>query len=267
GLSAFMPFRAQTKLSAAKHALLKGGLNKTLGGALGVQIICWVGYARQAHQYWRSVMGQIDKWDFNDQELNAKTQLVNRQKSALNLEVLEIDKAGCNGLFLDKKNGEIRASLAECECKDFNYSGNSPRKSFSPCMHIYRLAIEMELMEPVYFDSRERMRREENKMLQEKKKDPSQWGEWSFTLHFYNPQKKRQASAYDMASEIHDIDKVSKSGLIHGYNTFLNSCTCPDFRDRKLPCKHIYCLALLLGEQLELSQSEYENYKEEGSFY
>lgn len=69
-----------------------------------------------------------------------------------------------------------------------------------------------------------------------------------------------------MKNEPHDINIHNKSGLIHEYDTTLSTCTCPDFRERKLPCKHIYCLALLLGERLEISQSEYENYKEEGYF-
>ena len=32
------------------------------------------------------------------------------------------------------------------------------------------------------------------------------------------------------------------------YETTLNSCTCSDFQKRQLPCKHIYKLAMILGE-------------------
>ena len=211
-------------------------------------------------------MGELGKWDFGDQEINTKTQQVNRQKSAIKLKVIELDKAEGTGVFWDKRNGEVKASLTSCECNDFNFSGKSPRKTFAPCMHIYRLAIEMELMVPVYFDSKEKKRREEIKFLQEKRKDPTQWGEWNFKIHLYNVQKKRQASAYDIKDESHSINMGYKSGVIHGYDTTLGTCTCPDYMERKLPCKHIYCLALLLGEQLEITQSEYENYKEEGYF-
>lgn len=211
-------------------------------------------------------MGELGKWDFSDQEINAKTQQVNRQKSAIKLKVIELDRAKGTGVFWDKRNGEVKASLTVCECKDFNFSGKSPRKTFAPCMHIYRLAIEMELMVPVYFDSKEKKRREEIKLLQEKRKDPTQWGEWNFKIHLYNVQKKRQVSAYDIKDESHNINIGQKSGVIHGYETTLSTCTCPDYMERKLPCKHIYCLALLLGEQLELTQSDYESYKEEGYF-
>lgn len=211
--------------------------------------------------------GKLNQWDFSDQELNTKLQQVNRQKSALNLKIIDFDKDAGTGVFWDKKNGEIKATLEECGCKDFNFAGRSPRKKFAPCMHIYRLAFEMEILKPVFFDSRESARRAEIKLLQEKRKDPSQWGEWKFTIHFYNIQRKRQVRAYDMENEHHKINKQQKNGMIHGYNTTLNTCTCPDFKERKLPCKHIYCLALLLGIPLETTPSEYTNYKNEGYFY
>lgn len=115
-------------------------------------------------------------------------------------------------------------------------------------------------------DKKESERRERIKLLQEKRNDPTQWGGWNFKIHLYNVQKKRQVSAYDMEHESHNISKTQKCGKIHGYDTTLETCTCPDYRERKLPCKHIYCLALLLGEQLEISQSEYQNYKDEGYF-
>ncbi len=211
-------------------------------------------------------MGNVSQWDFSDQELNTKTQQVNRQKSALNLKVIDFDINAGTGVFWDKKNGEVKANMEECECRDFNFTGKSPRKKFAPCMHIYRIAIEKEILEPTFFDSRETARRAEIKLLQEKRKDPSQWGEWNFKIHLYNVQKRRLVSAYDMENESHEINNQQKNGVIHGYDTTLNLCTCPDFRKRRLPCKHIYCLALLLGIPLEISHSEYINYKNEGSF-
>jgi len=166
---------------------------------------------------------KLKKWDFSDQELNSKTQQVNRQKSAINLKIIDLDKDAGVGIFWDKRNGEIKANMDECECKDFNFAGKSPRKTFAPCMHIYRLAIEMEIMTPAFFDSKETKRREQIKLLQEKRKDISQWGEWNFKIHLYNVQKKRQVSAYDMKNEPHKINKHQKSGLIHGYDTTLNT--------------------------------------------
>lgn len=48
----------------------------------------------------------------------------------------------------------------------------------------------------------------------------------------------------------------------HGtYNTTLDSCTCVDFVRRKLPCKHIYRLAIELGELRESADSDVRKVK------
>lgn len=39
------------------------------------------------------------------------------------------------------------------------------------------------------------------------------------------------------------IDKENEE-----YETALDSCICSDFKKRQLPCKHIYKLAMMLGE-------------------
>jgi len=38
----------------------------------------------------------------------------------------------------------------------------------------------------------------------------------------------------------------------------LESCTCPDFKERKLPCKHMYRLASELG-LIELPDPDFKN--------
>lgn len=48
----------------------------------------------------------------------------------------------------------------------------------------------------------------------------------------------------------------------HGtYDTYLDSCTCIDFVRRKLPCKHIYRLAIELGEIHEATDSDVRQVK------
>lgn len=48
----------------------------------------------------------------------------------------------------------------------------------------------------------------------------------------------------------------------HGtYNTTIDSCTCVDFVRRKLPCKHIYRLAIELGELHESAESDLRKVK------
>ncbi|WP_432646635.1 SWIM zinc finger family protein [Mitsuokella sp.] len=43
------------------------------------------------------------------------------------------------------------------------------------------------------------------------------------------------------------VDKDTQTGIIHGYHTTLRDCSCMDFRQRGLPCKHMYRLAMELG--------------------
>ena len=90
----------------------------------------------------------LGAWDFKDPLINSTTPQINRQKSARNLTVIMIDKPNTTGVFWDAKKGtRTTATLAKCDCKDFNFSGNASRKTFKPCMHIYRLAMELGLLE------------------------------------------------------------------------------------------------------------------------
>lgn len=63
---------------------------------------------------------------------------------------------------------------------------------------------------------------------------------------------------------IKQLDKLNRYALFSGkqgkpYRTTLISCTCPDFKERKLPCKHMYKLAQSL-ELIDLAELE-ENRK------
>lgn len=199
-------------------------------------------------------------WDFKNKEINSKNYLINRQKSALNLEIIEIDKQNKIATFYDKKNGKIKSNIEECECYDFNYVGNSPRKNFIPCMHIYRLAIEVGLMEAKYFDKKAL---EDDSILRNLPKDTSQWGKWDSRIHMPTSQKNRQYRAYDIFNDNQDVNFEEKTGTINDYKTSLSTCTCPDFKNRQLPCKHIYCLALLLKISLKLSFEDFQKQKKE----
>ena len=117
-------------------------------------------------------MGKLTDWNFSDTEANSKLQLVNRQKSALNLTIAELDKEDRTAVFNDPRyRGGLKTSLHECECADFNLIGGYPRKTFTPCMHIYRLAMELGLMRSKYVDRKTQMTTEgrnevENERLQ-----------------------------------------------------------------------------------------------------
>ena len=99
----------------------------------------------------------LTNWNFQDEEANSTTQQINRQKSARNLEILQFDPSEPRAVFFDpKRNNRQIATLTQCDCNDFNLSGTSPRKTFKPCMHIYRLAIELGLIEAKYLDHQAR---------------------------------------------------------------------------------------------------------------
>jgi hypothetical protein len=199
-------------------------------------------------------MGKLNNWNFGDKEFNSGLQLINRQKSALNLELKSLDKEARKAIFTDFSE----TSLEQCTCDDFNFVGGYARKKFQPCMHIYRLAIELGLMEIEHIGYNTKMkmmtpeeRKEiENVRLRSLDTDSKQWGHWNEKVHKNWQQKERQMRAYEIWKDKNISILNLNSAIIHGYQVSLSDCTCPDFKDRMLPCKHIYCLAALGGIEL-----------------
>lgn len=77
---------------------------------------------------------------------------------------------------------------------------------------------------------------------------------WSSDFnHFTDEQAIRQKRAREYYYLIVKIDEEYRTGIFKSseenknYNTSLNSCNCNDFKERKKPCKHMYCLAGKLG--------------------
>lgn len=78
------------------------------------------------------------------------------------------------------------------------------------------------------------------------------WPEWDASIHEEQPQIERQGRAlsYPMGCKIfydQRTARFSSTSDLPFYETTLSSCTCYDFQERKLPCKHIYRLAHELG--------------------
>ena len=75
-------------------------------------------------------------------------------------------------------------------------------------------------------------------------------------------QKKRFDSACSAECTPASVDRDTLSGTfrahaVHGtYRTSLDACTCHDYKIRKLPCKHMYRLALELG----VLEGKYDSY-------
>ena len=134
-------------------------------------------------------------------------------------------------------------------------------------MHIYRLAMAFNLMKARYVDAKTRLasltpeerRKEEAEILRRIPSDDAQWGSWNEKIHKHWSQKERQSRAYEIEYDKENIvDKERLCGIISFYQTTLSSCTCPDFEDRKLPCKHIYCLAHLLNIPLLVTREAFD---------
>jgi hypothetical protein len=132
-------------------------------------------------------------------------------------------------------------------------------------MHIYRLAIELGLIEAKYLDRRARqalvptLSREETQRLQRVAADPNQWGCWVSEIHASGTQLNRQYRAYSIYyDERGSVSKTADGWLIQGYSVTLGDCACMDFSDRNLPCKHIYAAALDSEISLSLKYADYD---------
>lgn len=76
------------------------------------------------------------------------------------------------------------------------------------------------------------------------------WDDWG-DIHFSPEQKNRITSAKKSSCTPLSIDITIGNGVFSGshgiYSTTLSSCECGDFIRRKLPCKHMYRLAMECG--------------------
>ena len=79
-----------------------------------------------------------------------------------------------------------------------------------------------------------------------------EWNDWDLEVHEDPAQIDRQGRAmtYPFTFRIFKrkmMGRFSSTTDLPYYDTSLTECTCYDFQGRKLPCKHIYRLAVELG--------------------
>jgi predicted nucleic acid-binding Zn finger protein len=97
------------------------------------------------------------------------------------------------------------------------------------------------------------------------------FGIWDNSIHEHYEQLKRFSTALK-GTLLDSCDCENESAVFIGsrnstYNTTLNSCTCGDFLKRRLPCKHIYSLAITLGyakDMLIFNKEAMNNFNIEG---
>lgn len=90
--------------------------------------------------------------------------------------------------------------------------------------------------------------------------DNELWDQWS-DCHNSPDQVKRIASAKKAACTPTFLDQTTLSGTFKGssgnHTTYLDKCSCIDFNRRRLPCKHMYRLAM----ELELFGGDFSSDK------
>lgn len=127
-------------------------------------------------------------------------------------------------------------SLSHCDCHDFGNRG-------LPCKHIYRLAVELGLIEIFNRKSGGYTKAiHQEKLAIIKASDD---------IDSHPDQIKRMEKAKEAKMAPLSIDRENQTALFAGsgkkpYETTLNSCTCRDYFVRRLPCKHIYRLRMEL---------------------
>lgn len=76
------------------------------------------------------------------------------------------------------------------------------------------------------------------------------WAQWD-DVHLSNDQLRRIQRAVEENYVIKSVNEVCCSAKFVGgkgtYKTSLTECSCPDFKQRKIPCKHMYKLAIDLN--------------------
>lgn len=123
-----------------------------------------------------------------------------------------------------------KTSLHSCTCYDF-------QKRRLPCKHIYRLAVELKIIEIISRPTYSRNRIESIKLCDNIDSQPEQMARIS------RAKGKKCAPL--------SVDYVAKAAIFFGsgkehYKTTIDSCTCRDYFVRRLPCKHIYRLRMEL---------------------
>lgn len=90
------------------------------------------------------------------------------------------------------------------------------------------------------------------------------WPDWDVHIHEDPLQIAREGRAMTYPFDF-EIDYDNATGTFSSttdlpfYTTTLSTCTCYDFQGRKLPCKHIYRLAVELGKIEIINRKSIEN--------
>ncbi len=138
-------------------------------------------------------------------------------------------------------------TLASCDCPDF--FNNTKRKA--PCKHIYALAHSLGLLNSEQFQTASKETPPDH-FETHSEFAHIKFGSWPEEIHTDPKQIQRIKDGKTLRGRIIDFNPRTNKLLMRGshdeaYHVTLDNCDCEDFRRRHLPCKHIYCLADILG--------------------
>lgn len=174
----------------------------------------------------------LKEWLFWDVSIHASQAQIERQGRAMTYPFsFKINRSAQAGTFSSTSDLPFYSTtLSECNCYDF-------QNRHLPCKHMYRLAVELGIIEiikrPSFDKAALRAIKESN------------------SIDDQPDQKKRIEKAKEEKCRPSSIDYDAGIAIFEGsgkkpYETTVNSCTCRDFFVRRLPCKHIYRLRMEL---------------------
>lgn len=175
----------------------------------------------------------LSDWNDWDDSIHKDEAQIARQGRAMNYPfTFKVNKKQKNARFSSTTDlPYYDTTLSSCTCYDF-------QERHLPCKHIYRLAVELGIIEIIRRPSFDKEKLQEIKNSEDIDSTPDQ--------------VKRQKSA--AKCKILSIDYAAGTGVFAGsgktpYETTVNTCTCRDYFVRRLPCKHIYRMRMEMSKK------------------
>ena len=180
----------------------------------------------------------IQEWPEWDNSIHSDAAQIERQGKAMTYPfTFQVDKEAKTARFSSTSfHPYYDTSLSRCNCEDF-------KKRNLPCKHIYRLAVELGIIEIF----KRKPGGYTKNVHREKLSEVLESGD----IDSHPDQVKRMEKAKGGKMAPLSIDYEGKQAIFAGsgkvpYETTLDSCTCRDYVVRRLPCKHIYRLRMEL---------------------
>ena len=170
----------------------------------------------------------IKEWNCWDNSVHCDEKQIERQGRSIHYPfTFKIDSKNNCGIFSSTSDMDYyETTLSNCTCYDF-------AERNLPCKHIYRLAVELGVIEII---NRHRFNKEALEQVRA-----------SSDIDNEPDQIKRRNNGMTSKCKPIEIDYRNKTAVFSGsgkvpYQTTCTTCTCRDYFVRKLPCKHIYRL-------------------------